>query len=53
MLKVIELTFCCYAVTDVARARNFYEEVLGLKATTIFGENWVEYEFGPYALAIG
>jgi len=56
MLKVIELAFCCYAVTDMARARRFYEDVLGLKPTTVTDSEhgqWTEYEFGPYALAIG
>lgn len=55
-LKVIELAFCCYAVTDMPRARGFYEGVLGLKPTTVSDTpngKWVEYEFGPYALAIG
>ena len=33
MLKVIELAFCCYAVTDMKRARAFYEGVLNLKPT--------------------
>jgi predicted enzyme related to lactoylglutathione lyase len=56
MLKVIELAFCCYAVTDMARARKFYEGVLGLNPTSIVDSEhgqWTEYEFGPYALAIG
>ena len=56
MLKVIELAFCCYAVTDMKRARDFYEGVLGLKPTTVTDSEhgqWTEYEFGPYALAIG
>lgn len=56
MLKVIELAFCCYAVTDMARARRFYEGVLGLNPTTVMDSEHgqgVEYEFGPYALAIG
>ena len=53
MLKVTELAFCCYAVTDLARSRSFYEGVLGLKPTTVLEGQWVEYEFGPYALAIG
>jgi len=53
MLKVIELAFCCYAVTDIKRSRTFYEGVLGLKPTTVTEDRWVEYEFGPYALAIG
>jgi predicted enzyme related to lactoylglutathione lyase len=56
MIKVTELAFCCYAVTDMARARSFYENVLALKPTTVTdtpGGKWVEYAFGPYALAIG
>jgi len=34
MLKVIELAFCCYAVTDMKRSHAFYEGVLGLKLFT-------------------
>ena len=56
MLKVTEIAFCCYAVTDMKRARAFYEGVLNLKPTTVTDSEhgqWSEYEFGPYALAIG
>lgn len=56
MLKIIELAFCRYAVTDMKRARAFYEGVLNLKPTTVNDTEhgqWTEYEFGPYALAIG
>ena len=56
MLKVIELAFCCYAVTDMKRSRAFYEGVLNLRPTTVNDSEhgqWTEYEFGPYALAIG
>ena len=56
MIKVLELAFSSYAVTDVARARDFYENVLGLKPTNITdtpGGQWVEYSFGPHALALG
>ncbi len=56
MLKVTEIAFSCYAVTDMARARAFYEGVLGLKATVVHDSEqgqWVEYEFGPYALSLG
>jgi predicted enzyme related to lactoylglutathione lyase len=56
MLKVIEIAYCCYAITDMPRARKFYEGALGLKPTTITDlpeGKWVEYEFGPYALSIG
>jgi extradiol dioxygenase family protein len=35
MLKVIELAFCCCAVTDVARARAFCGGVLNLKPALI------------------
>jgi predicted enzyme related to lactoylglutathione lyase len=56
MLKVTEIAFSCYAVTDMARARKFYEDVLGLKPTTVHNSEhgqWTEYEFGPHALALG
>jgi predicted enzyme related to lactoylglutathione lyase len=55
-LKVIEIAFSCYPVTDMPRARKFYEGVLNLKPTTVIDSEhgkWVEYEFGPHALAIG
>jgi predicted enzyme related to lactoylglutathione lyase len=56
MLKVIEIAFCCYTLTDMRRARDFYEGVLGLQPTTVTDSEhgqWTEYGFGPYALAIG
>ena len=34
-MKVIELAFCCYAVTDMERAREFYEGVLKLTPATV------------------
>src|ERR1043165_10198786 len=55
-MKVIELAFCCYAVTDMKRAREFYEGVLNLNPTTVTDTEhgqWTEYEFGPYAVALG
>ena len=56
MLKVTELAFCCYAVTDMSRARKFYEGALGLQPTTVTDTpngRWVEYSFGPHAIALG
>jgi len=56
MIQVTEVAFSCYAVTDVPRARAFYEGILGLEPTSVIDQPdaaWVEYEFGPYALAIG
>ena len=57
MLKVTEIAFSCYPVTDMARARKFYEEVLGLKPTMIVGEaggmQWTEYDIGAGTLSLG
>ena len=52
MIKVSEIAFVGYPVTDVARARAFYENVLGLKCSTAFGEGWVEYDIGTGTLAV-
>ena len=57
-MKVIEFAFVAYPVTDIARSRKFYEEVLQLKPSSTFGgddkeAHWVEYEVGPYTLGIG
>ena len=57
MLKVIEIAFTCYPVTDMARARKFYEEILGLTPTTTIGEaggmQWTEYNIGSGTLSLG
>jgi predicted enzyme related to lactoylglutathione lyase len=55
-MKAIEIAFVCYAVTDLKRARAFYEGVLNLKPGSVWeGENmgFIEYEMGPHTLAIG
>jgi predicted enzyme related to lactoylglutathione lyase len=53
-MKITEVAFAAIAVTDIARSRNFYENVLGLKVGTEgMGGNWVEYEIGPHTVAIG
>jgi predicted enzyme related to lactoylglutathione lyase len=54
-MKVIEIAFSCYPVTDLARAKQFYENTLGLKQTTVWGDEnqaWIEYDIGPSTLAI-
>ena len=57
MLKVIEIAFSCYPITDVARARAFYEGLLGLKPTMDhdMGDkgHWLEYDIGPGTLSLG
>jgi catechol 2,3-dioxygenase-like lactoylglutathione lyase family enzyme len=55
-MKVTEIAYTCYPVTDLARARTFYEGTLGLTCTmdhpTPQG-HWVEYDIGTSTLAIG
>ena len=57
MLKVVEIAFTCYPVTDMARARKFYEEILHLKPTMVVGEaggmQWTEYDIGAGTLSLG
>ena len=57
MLKVVEIAFTCYPVTDMVRARKFYEETLHLKPTMAVGEpggmQWTEYDIGPSTLSLG
>jgi predicted enzyme related to lactoylglutathione lyase len=54
-MKVIEIAFTGYPVTDLKRARQFYEGALGLKAARVFGDEtnaWIEYDIGAGTLAI-
>lgn len=48
------VAFFIYAVTDMARSRRFYEEVLGLKYIGSFMDqgSWVEYDINGVTLAI-
>jgi predicted enzyme related to lactoylglutathione lyase len=54
-MKINEIAFTGYPVTDMPRARAFYEGVLKLESSRIFGDDarqWVEYDFGTTAFAI-
>jgi predicted enzyme related to lactoylglutathione lyase len=57
MIKATEIAFTCYPVTDMARARKFYEDVLGLKVTVSYGApgamEWTEFDIGSGTLALG
>ena len=49
MINIQSIAFTSYPVTDLARARAFYEDVLGLKYETGFekdGMGFAEYEVG-------
>ena len=51
---ITEIAFTGTPVTDIKRAREFYEGALGLKpAMESAGGMWVEYEFGNGTFAIG
>jgi predicted enzyme related to lactoylglutathione lyase len=53
MIKVRSLAFVGIPVTDLKRARGFYEGVLGLNvAEVMMGGQWVEYDLGNNTLAI-
>jgi predicted enzyme related to lactoylglutathione lyase len=57
MIQITEIAFTCYPVVDMARARAFYENILGLKPTMVRaspdGPSWTEYEIGTGAFALG
>jgi predicted enzyme related to lactoylglutathione lyase len=55
-MKILEIAFTGYCVTDMKRARAFYEGVLGLATSRTFGDEpdpgWVEYDIGGGCLAL-
>jgi predicted enzyme related to lactoylglutathione lyase len=53
-MKITNIAFIGIPVTDIKRARAFYEGVLGLKPAGEFAEGvWIEYDIGDGTLAIG
>ena len=53
-MKIKNIAFVGIPVTDMKRARAFYEGVLGLKLSGEFADGvWIEYEIGDGTLAIG
>ena len=52
-MKIKEIGFVAIPVTDIKRARSFYEDVLGLKVSDeMMGGKWIEYTVGGDTLAI-
>ncbi|HEV3147710.1 MAG TPA: VOC family protein [Chthoniobacterales bacterium] len=55
-IQVKEIAFVYYQVTDIARAREFYEHLLGLTVGVEYegapGKWWIEYDVGGVAFAI-
>ncbi len=55
MIKINEIAFTGYPVTDMSRARAFYEGVLHLQPTATWENGdrlWIEYDVGPATLAL-
>ena len=56
-IRAKEIAFSCYAVTDMARSRAFYEGALGLQPSMLVGEpggmQWTEYDIGAGTLSLG
>ncbi|PYJ17033.1 MAG: glyoxalase [Verrucomicrobia bacterium] len=52
-MKIKEIGFVAIPVTDIPRARKFYEDVLGLRVSDeMMGGKWIEYAAGDDTLAI-
>jgi predicted enzyme related to lactoylglutathione lyase len=52
-MKINRIAFVGIPVTDINRAREFYEGVLGLKLAEEMGKgHWVEYAIGDQTLAL-
>ena len=49
---VKEIAFTAYTVTDMERARDFYEKQLGLQVESRWEGKWVEYAVGSGTFAI-
>lgn len=55
-MKVTEIAFTCYPVRDMARARAFYENLIGLTPTMVHDSehnSWTEYEIASGAFSLG
>jgi len=46
------IPFFVYPVSDMARAKAFYGDLLGLEVGDSWEDKWVEYNVGPETLAL-
>jgi predicted enzyme related to lactoylglutathione lyase len=52
-MKIKEIGFVAIPITDIPRARKFYEDVLGLQVSDeMMDGKWIEYAVGDNTLAI-
>ncbi|WP_180271622.1 VOC family protein [Leptospirillum ferriphilum] len=47
-----KVAFSCYPVSDMEKARDFYEGVLGLAPASKLHDQWYEYDLGETTFAI-
>lgn len=52
MIRYKGIAFTAYPVTNMARARKFYEGVLGLKVSRKLSKVFIEYDIGPGTLVV-
>jgi predicted enzyme related to lactoylglutathione lyase len=52
MIKYKDIAFTAYAVTNMRKARKFYEGILGLKKSRVFSKNFIEYDIGQGTLVV-
>jgi extradiol dioxygenase family protein len=50
--KVTGLAYASHQVTDLDRAREFYQGLLGLKSTGSYAGTWEEYDVGGETFAV-
>lgn len=50
--SISALPFFVYPVSDMARARDFYRDVLGLQESWSWEDRWVEFDVGGGTLAL-
>lgn len=46
------VAFFVYPVSDMARARQFYEGILGLKLEHNYEDHWLEYDIQGFTMAL-
>jgi predicted enzyme related to lactoylglutathione lyase len=47
-----EIAFVAYPVSDMKRARHFYEQLLGFTVESNYQDEWIEYGVGTGTFAI-
>lgn len=53
MITYKDIAFTAYAVTNMAKARKFYEGVLGWKPARVLSKNFIEYDIGSGTVTVG